>query len=580
MLIAFLKKRIHLPYLLWRQRRKGRRYARAPKLRAEELFRADYGRELRWDAPVEFAEMIRCIQFHTDISRWPLLADKLRARTVVAEKGLGDMLIPLLGSWTSAEEIDFDSLPSSYVIKPNNGCGDIHIVSPERPASRASIRRSLARALRRTYGGYKAETHYADIAPAILAEQLLTDPAHPTGIPDYKFYCVDGRPLMCLVCTDRDYAGPDTKRVAIYDIQWQLHPEWLRPEAARHMAEVPRPKSLQQMIDACHTLAADLPFVRLDLYEARGHPYFGEFTLTPAALGRHVTLSDAALRLIADNIAIPAPPADAPYLTVAISTLGAAGMERVTHMQLPQLSEVEYVVSWQRSDGIDIPAPLACRPDIRVIRTDTVGLSNNRNASFAAARGEVILIADDDLTYTPAQLQAVIDTFRTNPAIDFATFRYDKPRYKVYPTEVTPYSRIPAGFHPVSFEIAFRSYMVSGPRALSFNPLLGIGAPYLTCGEEDLFISQALRRGYRGAFFPITITTHLGAPTGARAVTDPGVLRAQGALIAHRRPLLWPVAVAVNSLRTGRRGRAPFLRALRLMAQGAVYFLRRRKLFD
>lgn len=286
------------------------------------------------------------------------------------------------------------------------------------------------------------------------------------------------------------------------------------------------------------------------------------------------------MRLVADRITVPGHPADAPSLTVAISTLGARGIERVARMNLPQLPDVEYVVSWQRSDGISLSKQLACRPDIRVIRTDSVGLSNNRNASFAAARGEVILIADDDLTYTPAQLQAVIDTFRANQAIDFATFRYDKPRYKVYPPEVTPYSRIPAGFHPVSFEIAFRRYMVRGPMALSFNSLLGIGAPYLTCGEEDLFISQAISRGYRGAYFPITITTHHGTPTGARPVTDPGVLRAQGALIALRRPRLWPAAVAVNSLRTARCGRAPFFRALLLMAQGAVYFLHRRKHFD
>lgn len=580
MLIAVLKKRIHLPYLLWRQRRLGCRYARAPKLRAEELFRADYGRELRWDAPVEFVEKIRCIQFHTDISRWTLLADKLRARSVVAERGLSHMLIPLLGSWSSAADIDFDSLPSSYVIKPNHGCGGIHIVTPERRASRAAIRRSLARSLRHTYGAYNAETQYAAIPPAIIAEQLLTDPSYPARIPDYKFYCVDGEPLLCLVCTDRDFAGPDTMRFAIYDMQWKQHPEWLNPEFAQHMTEVPRPASLSLMTEACRTLAADLPFVRLDLYESQGRPYFGEFTFTPAALGPHVALSAQALRLVADRITVPGHPADAPSLTVAISTLGARGIERVARMNLPQLPDVEYVVSWQRSDGISLPKQLACRPDIRVIRTDSVGLSNNRNASFAAARGEVILIADDDLTYTPEQLQAVIDTFRTNPDIDFATFRYDKPRYKVYPAEVTPYSRIPAGFHPVSFEIAFRRYMVSGPRALSFNPLLGIGAPYLTCGEEDLFISQALRRGYRGAFFPITITTHHGTPTGARPVTDPGVLRAQGALIALRRPLLWPTAIAVNSLRTARRGRAPFFRALRLMAQGAIYLLRRHKLFD
>lgn len=576
---TLLKRHIHLPYIMWRQRMAGRRYSKAPLRRAVELFHADYGRDISWADPQEFAEKIRYLQFRTDISAWPVLADKLAARQVVTEKGLAHMLVPLLGSWTSPKEIDFSSLGASYVIKPNNGCGDIHIVPDSAKAHTRAIRRALTRALSHTYGDFYAETHYRAIPPAIIAELLLTDPAHPEGVPDYKFYCADGRPIMCMVCSHRGFAGPGTKRVAVYDMDWNPHPEWLRPEVAANSLPMARPASLQSMIQACHILAADLPFVRLDLYEAAGRPYFGEFTLTPAALQRRVSLSDEALRHIARHITLPRH-SSRPRLTVAISTFGADGIGRVAGMGLPPVDNVEYVVSWQRAGDAAVPREIASRPDIRVVPASTLGLSNNRNHSIAAARGEIILLADDDLSYTPAGLQTVINTFDSDPSIDFATFRYDKPRFKRYPAKITPYSRLPKGFAPASIEIAFRNYMAHAPAAPAFNPLLGIGAPYLQCGEENLFIMQAQARGYKGTFFPVTITTHRGEPTGARKVERPGVLRAQGALIALRRPCLWPAAIFPNAWRTSRRGRATLLKSLLWMTQGAIYAIRNRKLLS
>ena len=44
---------------------------------------------------------------------------------------------------------------------------------------------------------------------------------------------------------------------------------------------VPPPRCLQEMIQAAERLASDLPFVRVDLYEIAGEPYFGELTFYP-----------------------------------------------------------------------------------------------------------------------------------------------------------------------------------------------------------------------------------------------------------------------------------------------------------
>ncbi|MBD5225758.1 MAG: glycosyltransferase [Bacteroidales bacterium] len=570
-----LKKNIHLPLLQFKERIAGRHYAKNPRKRAEELFQKAYGRPIDWERPTLFAEKIRWIQFNTDISYWSILADKFKARSYVADKGHGDILIPLLGQWESADDIDFNTLPDAFVIKPNNGCSDLFIITDKKSAPLKKIRRQLARSMSRVYGAYNAETQYALINPCIFAEKIMTEPDFSAGVPDYKFFCVNGEPMMCRVCTDRNYNGPDTKRVTMYDMDWKRHDEWMEPEYAAGAKDIPCPASFEKMKAICRDLSAGMPFVRLDLYDDHGQVRFGEFTFTPAALKRIPSISDTALQYIADRISL-SPASAAPTLSVTISTIGKEGIDRVAAMQLPEVEGVEYVVSWQKHEDAPVPQSLQ-REDIRVVRTPTIGLSHNRNSALSRARGEIILIADDDLSYTSGQLLAVINTFCDNPAVDIASFRYRTPALKRYPERDMPFEDLPKGYVPASIEIAFRRKIITGADALTFNPLLGIGAPYLSAGEEDFFLMQAASRGYRGHYFPIEITTHHGVATGGRKVNDNGVIRANGALIALRRPLLWPVAITAAAMHMSRAGRAPFLRAVREMVKGAIYGMRHLK---
>ena len=89
---------------------------------------------------------------------------------------------------------------------------------------------------------------------------------------------------------------------------------------------------------------------------------------------------------------------------------------------------------------------------------------------------------------------------------------------------------------------------------------------------------HAATRGYRGHYYPIEITTHHGVATGGRKITDMGVLRANGAVISKRRPILWSVAIMKASMRISRAGRAPLLRAMIEMTKGAIYGIRHLKM--
>ena len=214
-------------------------------------------------------------------------------------------------------------------------------------------------------------------------------------------------------------------------------------------------------------------------------------------------------------------------LEVQICTFGQSGIDRVAAMFLPQLEGVTYLVSLQNPDkvNIEIPAVLQ-RPDIVVHEHYDKGLSSNRNYAIEQGNADILLIADDDLIYSPEGLKDVIKVFETDSTLDFATFKHVGGDNKQFPEFSFPLeSKNPKGYYISSIEIALRRKSL--PSDLRFSTQLGIGAPRFACGEESVFVWQMLCRGLKGRFFPIVVASHPDVTTGNRSATNP-VLQGQG----------------------------------------------------
>ena len=56
-------------------------------------------------------------------------SDKYAVREYITEKGYGHKLVPLLGVWDKAEDIDWNALPNRFVLKCNHGCAYNIVVS-------------------------------------------------------------------------------------------------------------------------------------------------------------------------------------------------------------------------------------------------------------------------------------------------------------------------------------------------------------------------------------------------------------------------------------------------------------------
>lgn len=255
-------------------------------------------------------------------------------------------------------------------------------------------------------------------------------------------------------------------------------------------------------------------------------------------------------------------------LEVLICTYGNEGISRVANMNLPQVEGVKYLVSWQTDEfNLLLPDELH-RKDIRISTTNSKGLSVNRNHSIAKATGDICLIADDDLLYTGEQLKIIIDTFEKNPLIDIALFRHSGNNNKQYPDyEFDLNSKMPKGYYITSFEIAFRRKSI--PSSLRFDTHFGVGTS-MPAGEEALFIHYAIKRGLKCRFFPKTIVSHKDLSTGARIPT-PGVLQANGAVIAATYGLLGVFRLPIIAWRLSRQGRTKIIPAVQHLFKGYIY---------
>lgn len=254
-------------------------------------------------------------------------------------------------------------------------------------------------------------------------------------------------------------------------------------------------------------------------------------------------------------------------LDVLISTYGVEGLQRVTKMNLPQVEGVRYVVSLQNPENklIEIPE-LLTRPDVLISIINSKGLSKNRNNAISLSEADVCLIADDDLQYTEQQLLAVLETFRSQPNVDVAMFKYDGDN-KLYPDKVVNLSEgMPKNYYPSSVEIAFRRSSLLA-KGIKFNENFGINARYGCC-EDPLFLHDCIDAGLNCVFFPITITTHNGVSTGNRPVMRPDLPEAHGAYIRRVYGFSGILRVPLFAWRNHRAGRLRFWWGLRYLLKG------------
>lgn len=278
----------------------------SPLLISKILYKKTFGKALNLKNPITLNEKIQWLKFYGDTSLWPMLADKYEVREFVKAKGLENTLVKLYGKWNDANDIDWEKLPNKFVLKANNGCGDVTICKDKLKLNKRQLVDYYNGLMKDKFGVQTGQLHYKLIKPCIIAEELLDISKQSTpssSLIDYKIWCFDGKASYIFVILNRTKEHAD---FMIFDLDWNQHPEYLveTNHFDVYKGVIQKPMFLNEMLRISETLSKGYPQMRVDLYEVDGKIYFGELTLTSAG-GLMNYFTDEFLRLTGSMVKLP-----------------------------------------------------------------------------------------------------------------------------------------------------------------------------------------------------------------------------------------------------------------------------------
>lgn len=233
--------------------------------------------------PKTFNEKLQWLKLYDRNPYYTKLVDKYEVKKIVADIIGEEYIIPTLGVWDKAEDIDFDSLPNQFVLKATHDSGRVIICKDKNKLDKVWAKKEMAKSLERDFYALTREWPYKNVPRRIIAEKFIEEPnsiKRKEDLPDYKFYCFNGNPTFCQVIRDRN----SKETIDFYNMQWEHMPFiGLNPIAINGKTHVEKPLHLKKMIAICKKLSKGIPFSRIDLYVIDDKEYFGEITFYPAS---------------------------------------------------------------------------------------------------------------------------------------------------------------------------------------------------------------------------------------------------------------------------------------------------------
>ena len=259
---------------------------RNPALVAKIRYFARFKKRLNLEHPKDLNEKIQWLAINSDTRKWSRLADKYAVREYVKECGLDEILVPSYGVWDRADEIDYNKLPKSFIMKSTNGsCSNIIVKDKSLITENELYKKVKGIENKKILVTGAGDLHYLRIKSRIIAEGLLVNDEvsakYSETLIDYKIWCLNGKAEFIWVCMNRFVHNKDGAEVLTYDRNWNPHPEYsIWSSDFSQAAPMPKPANFEKMLEVAEKLCKDFPVVRCDLYNLNGKIYFGEMTFT------------------------------------------------------------------------------------------------------------------------------------------------------------------------------------------------------------------------------------------------------------------------------------------------------------
>lgn len=184
---------------------------------------------------------------------------------------------------------------------------------------------------------------------------------------------------------------------------------------------------------------------------------------------------------------------EAPKLEVLVATMHQADVSLAEKMHLDKSAIIA-----NQCDRWDYEERDTGHGRIRMISTRTRGVGINRNLALQLSTAEILLFADDDMTYYDGALEAVENAFSQLPDADVIFFGIDMTRNGEITDKLRNSVKRLFLWNSLKYgacRMAVRRESVVRAR-IGFSTLFGGGCIYGS-GEDTLFICDCLRSGLK-----------------------------------------------------------------------------------
>lgn len=231
------------------------------------------GRELNLENPVTYTEKLQWLKLYDHRPQYTTMVDKYAVKQYVAERIGAQYVIPLLGVWDNANDIDFAALPNQFVLKTTHDSGALVICKDKKTLDIKEAKKRLNHFLKRRYYDCNREWPYKNVTPRIIAEAYMEDSRYKE-LRDYKFFTFGGVPKVLYIAQGRGKGEPTV--ADFFDMDFNHLPFTIDHDTAEIPPE--KPECFEEMKRLAAVLSQGTPQLRVDFYEVDGKVYFGEMT--------------------------------------------------------------------------------------------------------------------------------------------------------------------------------------------------------------------------------------------------------------------------------------------------------------
>lgn len=233
-------------------------------------------KKLDLNNPETFNEKLQWLKIYDRKPIYTTMVDKYAVKEYVSNLIGDEYIISTLGVWERFDDINFDTLPNSFVLKCTHDSGGLIICSDKSKLNIKAARKKINRSLKKNFYWQGREWPYKDVKPRILAEEYMVDESG-YELKDYKLFCFDGFAKAMFIASDRQLPDEETK-FDFYDMNFKHLP--FTNGHPNSNIEIKRPASFEKMKRLAEKLSEGIPQVRVDFYDINGQVYFGELTLS------------------------------------------------------------------------------------------------------------------------------------------------------------------------------------------------------------------------------------------------------------------------------------------------------------